>query len=132
MYVYDPPNGGAPQPAINLSITHGVRSSLTMQRTGDLALALNDANRDVAPDLAFADVGGHGYAVVRADPTALEVELVCLPRPVERIDRPDGGEVAYRVTHRVVLWRRGAAPRVVKTTSSGSLPLGSVNARDSG
>jgi alkaline phosphatase D len=130
VYVYDGPNGAAPQAAVNLSITHGVRSSLTMQRTGDLAQALSDANHDVAPDMAFADVGGHGYAVVRADVGSLDVEFVCLPRPIERSDRPDGGDVAYRVTHQAKLWRRGEAPRVVKTASSGVLPLGSVNARD--
>lgn len=89
-------------------------------------------NRDVAPDIAFADVGGHGYAVVRADGLSLEVEFVCLPRPIERSDRPDGGDLAYRITHRTALWRRGEEPLVVRRESSGALPLGSVNPREPG
>jgi alkaline phosphatase D len=129
VYAYDPPNDGAPQPAINLSITHGVVSSLTMQQTGDVAQAIAKSNPALTPDIAFADVGGHGYAMVRADPTSLAVEFVCVPRPVERSDRPDGGELAYRVTHLTKLWRRGETPRVEKIASSGAIPLGSVSSR---
>jgi alkaline phosphatase D len=36
-------------------------------------------------------MGGPGYAVVRAAQHALETEFVCIPRPLERSDRVDGG-----------------------------------------
>jgi alkaline phosphatase D len=35
VYVHQPANGGAAEPAINLAMMHGVRSSLELQRTGD-------------------------------------------------------------------------------------------------
>ena len=89
-------------------------------------------NREVAPDIAFADVGSHGYAIVRADASSLEVEFVCLPPPIERSDRPDGGDLAYRITHRTAPWRRGEEPLVVRGESSGALPLGAVNPREQG
>jgi alkaline phosphatase D len=130
VYAYDPPNGGAPQPAINLSITHGVVSSFTMQQTGDMAQAIAKRNPALTPDIAFADVDGHGYAMVRADPASLAVEFVCVPRPIERSARPDGGELAYRVTHQTKLWRRGEAPRVERIAASLAIPLGSVSSRD--
>jgi hypothetical protein len=71
-----------------------------------------------------ADLGGHGYAVVRASAEDLQVELVCIPRPLERSDRPDGGPLAYRVTHRARLWTPGVAPRLERLGSEGELPLG--------
>ena len=75
---------------------------------------------------------GHGYSVVHADATSLEVEFVCLPRPIGRSGRPDGGDLAYRITHRTALWPRGEEPLVVRAESSGVLPLGSVNPREQG
>jgi hypothetical protein len=46
---------------------------------------------DRVPHRARRDLGGHGYAVVRLDAKALEAEFVCIPRPLERAERPDGG-----------------------------------------
>jgi alkaline phosphatase D len=124
IYLYEPGGGKPVQPAINLSMMHGVQSSLALQRTGDLSQALAASNPDLAPQLAFADVGGHGYAMVRATTDALEVEFVCIPRPLERSDRPDGGPLAYRVTHRVRHWAPGETPRVDRVSAEGELPLG--------
>jgi alkaline phosphatase D len=87
------------EPAINLSIMHGVRASLALQRTGDIHQALTEENPEAAPHLSFVDVGGHGYSVVRAGIDALEVEFVCIPRPIERNESVDGGPLAYRITH---------------------------------
>lgn len=129
VYVHDPADGGPPQPAINLSITHGVRSSLALRETGDVAAARAAKDPAVAPGIAFADVGGHGYAVVHADERAVRVEFVCVPRPNERSDSADGGPLVYRVTHETALWQTGQSPRVVKIDAGGTLPLGSVNDR---
>jgi alkaline phosphatase D len=102
---------------------HGVRSSLELQRTGDLGRALAASNPEVAPHLSFVDVGGHGYAVVRVEPEDLTVEFVCIPRPIERAPGVDGGPLAYRVRHRVRLWTKGESPTVACVAQEGALPL---------
>ncbi|MGA9773697.1 MAG: alkaline phosphatase D family protein [Blastocatellia bacterium] len=123
IYLYKPSAEAAVQPAMNVSIMHGVRASLALQKTGDVRQALAERNPEIAPHLSFMDVGGHGYSVVRAGRDELEVEFVCIPRPVERSDRADGGLLAYRVAHRVKRWASGAAPRLERTTLEGTLPL---------
>jgi len=123
IYVYKPSPEAPAHPAMNISLMHGVRASLALQRTGDARQALAERNPDVAPHLSFVDVGGHGYSVARATADDLEVEFVCIPRPLERSDRVDGGPLAYRVTHRVKRWARGATPQLERTASEGELPL---------
>jgi alkaline phosphatase D len=123
VYVYQPAGGGPPQPAINLSLLRGVRAALELQRTGDLQQALTVSDAQVAGGLAFADVAGHGYGVVQADAASLTVEFVCIPAPLERGNRADGGPLAYRVRHRVDLWNAGAAPQVQRIFVEGTLPL---------
>ena len=78
-------------PAINLTLLHGVRAALALQKTGDAAQARALSNPEVAPHLKFVDLGGHGYARSRASAERLETEFVCIPRPIEGSDRPDGG-----------------------------------------
>lgn len=107
------------EPAINFSLRHGVRASLTLHQTGDRQKALAAHNPDVAPHLSFTDLGGHGYAVVKAGSEDLEVEFVCIPPPLERSDRPDGGPLAYRVKR----WAAGTAPQLERTVVEGELPL---------
>src|SRR6185369_1550277 len=124
VYLHDKPGGGM-EPAINLTLRHGVRASLALHQTGDRQKALAAHNPEVAPHLSFADLGGHGYAVVKAGTDDLEVEFVCIPPPLERSDRPDGGPLAYRVAHRVKRWTAGTAPLLERTTAEGDLPLGS-------
>jgi alkaline phosphatase D len=125
VYVYQPRGAAAAEPAINLAMMHGVRSSLELQRTHDLRAALAASNPEVAPQLSFADTGGHGYSVVRVAPEDLTVEFVCIPRPIERSATPDGGPLTYRVSHRVRLWGRDETPKVVRDSQEGVLPLGS-------
>jgi alkaline phosphatase D len=57
-------------------------------------------------------MGGHGYSVVHATGAFLETEFVCIPRPLERSDRPDGGALRYRVKSRTELWEKGGAPKL--------------------
>jgi alkaline phosphatase D len=123
LYLYDP-GGGAPLAcALNVTLKHGVRSSFVLQRTHDVQQALAASNPDVAPHLDLADLGGHGYCLVRATAEALEVECVAIPRPIERSDAPDGGPLAYRCAYRVPWWDRGAAPTLTRTSHEGALPL---------
>jgi len=123
IYLYQPSPASAVQPAINVSVMHGVAASLALQKTGDVKQALAHRNPEVSPHISFVDAGGHGYSVVRASDDELEVKFVCIPRPIEARGRPDGGPLAYRVRHRVKLWRRGVAPRLERTKVEGTLPL---------
>ena len=123
VYLYQPAADAPVQPAVNFSLMHGVRASLALNRTGDARRALTERNPQLAPHLSFVDLGGHGYSVVRADSNELEVEFVCIVRPLERSERADGGPLAYRVVHRVKRWTHEAAPQIERTKVEGTLPL---------
>jgi alkaline phosphatase D len=122
LYLHDRADGTV-APAMNMAALHGVRSALTLQKTGDLGQALAQSNPDVAPHLSFVDLGGHGYATVRASATELETEFVCVPRPLSRSERPDGGPLAYRVVHRVKPWAPGERPQLTQQVVEGTPPL---------
>ena len=51
-------------------------------------------------------MGGHGYAKVRLTGDEMRTEFVCIPRPITRSERADGGPLRYRVAHIAKLWRR--------------------------
>jgi alkaline phosphatase D len=123
IYLYQSSPEAPVQSALNFSMMYGVRATLALQRTGDVRQALAARNVEVAPQLSFVDTGGHGYATVRATASELRVEFVCIPRPLERNDREDGGPLAYRVTHRVPLWGAGESPRIEHIAAEGTLPL---------
>jgi alkaline phosphatase D len=112
LYVGQGPADARPQPTMNLLLRHGVRSCLEYARTGDIQKARALSNPDLAPHVSFVDMGGHGYSVVHVTSTALETEFVCIPRPLERSERPDGGPLLYRVRCRAALWRKGETPRL--------------------
>jgi alkaline phosphatase D len=115
--------GGATQPAVNLLLRHGVRTCLEYARSGDIKRARALSNPDLAPHLSFLDLGGHGYAILRVTSDAAECEFVCIPRPVERIDSPDGGPLRYRAMHRVRLWTAGTTPRLEQRVVEGDPKL---------
>ncbi|HEY1999955.1 alkaline phosphatase D family protein, partial [Paraburkholderia sp.] len=122
LYVQQSANGDVWR-AINLTTRHGVRSSLSLAKTGDEKAALAQSNPDVAPHLSFVDWGGHGYTAIRASSDALEAEFVCVPRPIARSSTGDGGPLAYRVRHAAKLWRAGEAPKLEQTVIEGTPPL---------
>src|SRR5262249_26044688 len=97
LFLADRPNGV--EPTVNMLSLHGVKSCLEYQKSGDLAAAPRLSNPDLAPHLKFLDMGGHGYATVRVSPEAAECEFVCIPRPLARSTREDGGPLRYRVRH---------------------------------
>ena len=104
-------------------VKHGVRSCLEYARSGDAAKAREFSNRDLAPHVAFVDMGGHGYAVVRAAQDRLETEFVCIPRPLERSDRADGGPLNYRVRAHARLWSKGEHPALTMDVLEGDPKL---------
>ena len=110
MYLADRQGSTKPDPTINMLLRHGVRSALDT-RSSDLSKARALSNPELAPHLSLVDVGGHGYAAVRATADTLDTEFVCLPRPIERSAAPDGGPLRYRVSHRTRLWARGERPQ---------------------
>ena len=112
LFVGQGPADSAPQPTLNLLLRHGVRSCLEYAQSGDIAKARKLSNPDLSPHLKFVDMGGHGFAVVRATADWMETEFVCIPRPIERSDRADGGEILYRVKYRAKLWREGEQPEL--------------------
>jgi alkaline phosphatase D len=122
LYAHDGPNGTDGH-KINMTMLHGVRSSLAFKETGDRAAALAVRNPDMAPHLKFADYGGHGYATVRVSAAEMETEFVCIPRPLTRAETPDGGPLLYRVIHRVPLWQAGQPPRLIQEVIEGTPPF---------
>lgn len=111
LYIYDRPDGSM-QSTYDMTLMHGVRSSFVLKETGDGAKARAASNPELSPHLKFVDHGGHGYATVRASPQELLTEFVCIPRPLERSEREDGGPLVYRVAHRVAAWKPGEAPQL--------------------
>jgi alkaline phosphatase D len=93
-------------------LRHGVRSCLEYTKTGNIEAARAASNPALSPHLSFVDMGGHGYSIVRASSTALETEFVCIPRPLERSEREDGGPLRYRVRFRTSLWKKGGSPQM--------------------
>jgi len=103
---------GDGQPIMNMLLRHGVRSCLEYAKSGDVKKARALSNPDLSPHVSFVDMGGHGYSVVRAASDSLETEFVCIPRPLERSERPDGGPLNYRVKVRANLWKNGDTPKL--------------------
>jgi alkaline phosphatase D len=101
-----------PQPTINMLLRDGVRSCIEYARSGDIGKARAASNPELSPHLSFVDMGGHGYAVVRVTRATFETEFVCIPRPLERSGRPDGGALLYRAQFATKMWRPGESPKL--------------------
>jgi alkaline phosphatase D len=56
---------------------------------------------------------------VRLSGEEMRTEFVCIPRPIARSERPDGGPLRYRVAHTARLWRSGEAPRLERKVLEG-------------
>jgi alkaline phosphatase D len=111
LYVADRPDGTYAW-TYNLLLKHGVRSALEYAKSFDLAKAHAVSNPELAPHLEFIDAGGHGYAAVRLTGREMRTEFVCIPRPITRSERADGGPLRYRVAHTAKLWKPGEAPKL--------------------
>ena len=109
LFLADRP-AGKPEWTYNMLLKHGVRSCLEYARSFDLKRAHAVSNPKLSPHLEFVDMGGHGYATVRLTSGEMRTEFVCIPRPITRSDRPDGGPLRYRVVHTASLWKPGERP----------------------
>jgi alkaline phosphatase D len=119
LFLADRPNGAKPDWTFNMLLKHGVRSCLDYAKSFDLDRARSLSNPALSPHLEFVDMGGHGYAKVRLTGDEMRTEFVCIPRPITRSDRPDGGELRYRVEHRAKLWRAGERPQLMQRVLEG-------------
>jgi alkaline phosphatase D len=119
LYLGQSPTDTKPQPTINLLLRHGVRSCLEYAKTGDIAKARAATNPNLSPHLTFVDMGGHGYAVVRASAENFETEFVCIPRPIECSKTADGGPLTYRVLNTTSTWRKNETPKLITRVLEG-------------
>jgi alkaline phosphatase D len=101
-----------PQPTINMLLRHGVKSCLEYANNRDINKARALSNPDLSPHVSFVDMGGHGYSVVCATSDAIETTFVCIPRPLERSDREDGGPLNYRARFRATIWAKDESPKL--------------------
>jgi alkaline phosphatase D len=115
--------GAKPEWTYNMLLRHGVRSCLEYAKSFDLKRARSLSNPDLAPHLEFVDMGGHGYAKVRLSADEMRTEFVCIPRPVTRSERPDGGPLRYRVLHSAALWKSGQRPQLKTSVLEGDVGL---------
>lgn len=111
LFLADKP-AGPPDWTHNMLLRHGVRSCLDYAKNFDRERARALSNPDLAPHLEFVDLGGHGFAKVRLTPDEMRTEFVCIPRPITRSERADGGPLRYRVSHTAALWKSGERPRL--------------------
>jgi len=116
--------GAKPEWTLNMLLRHGVRSCLEYAKSFDLKRARSLSNPELAPHLEFVDMGAHGYAKVRLSAKEMRTEFVCIPRPVTRSERPDGGPLRYRVVHTAALWKSGERPRLKTSVVEGDAGLG--------
>jgi alkaline phosphatase D len=123
LFLADRPGDAKPEPTVNLTLHRGVRSALEYARSGDIERARALTNPDLSPHLEFIDMGGHGYSTVTVSSDAIQTEFLCIPRPIQRSDRPDGGPIRYRVVHRATRWKAGERPRLVQRVVEGDPKL---------
>jgi alkaline phosphatase D len=122
LFLADRP-GQPPAWTFNMLLKHGVRSCLEYAKSFDLERAHALSNPDLSPHLEFVDMGGHGYATVRLAGNEMRTEFVCIPRPITRSDRPDGGPLRYRVVHTAALWKPGERPVLRQRVLEGDVGL---------
>src|SRR6478672_4709165 len=123
LFLADRPDGGKPHWTHNMLLKHGVRSCLEYAKSFDLERARSLSNPDLSPHLEFVDMGGHGYSKVRLSADEMRTEFVCIPRPVTRSERPDGGDIRYRVVHNAELWKSGERPQLKTSVLEGEVGL---------
>jgi alkaline phosphatase D len=124
LYLADRLDDTRPDWTFNMLLKHGVRSCLEYAKTFDRARARALSNPALSPHLEFVDMGGHGYSTVRLSGDEMRTEFVCIPRPIARSERPDGGPLRYRLTYRAKLWRPGERPQLTQQSLEGDPGLG--------
>jgi alkaline phosphatase D len=123
LFLADREAGAKPDWTFNMLLKHGVRACFEYAKSFDLKRARSLSNPDLAPHLEFVDLGGHGYAKVQLSADEMRTEFVCIPRPIARSERPDGGPIRYRVLHTAALWKSGERPKLKTSVLEGDVGL---------
>ena len=123
LFLADRGAGAKPDWTFNMLLKHGVRACLEYAKSFDLNRARSKSNPDLAPHVEFVDLGGHGYAKVQLSADEMRTEFVCIPRPIARSERPDGGPIRYRVVHTAALWKSGERPKLNTSVLEGDVGL---------
>ncbi|HKR62550.1 MAG TPA: alkaline phosphatase D family protein [Thermoanaerobaculia bacterium] len=123
LFLADRGPGANPEWTFNMLLKHGVRACLEYAKSFDLKRARSLSNPDLAPHIEFVDLGGHGYAKVRLSSHEMRTEFVCIPRPITRSERSDGGPIRYRVVHTAALWKSGERPHLKTSVLDGDVGL---------
>jgi len=123
LFLADKDAGAKPDWTLNMLLRHGVRACLEYAKSFDLKRARSLSNPDLAPHLEFVDLGGHGYARVQLSAGEMRTEFVCIPRPIARSEKPDGGPIRYRVLHTAALWKSGERPQLKTSVLEGDVGL---------
>jgi alkaline phosphatase D len=123
LFLADRPDGAKPDWTNNMLVKHGVRSCLEYAKSFDIKRARSLSNPDLAPHLEFVDLGAHGYAKVQLSVAEMRTEFVCIPRPIARSERPDGGPIRYRVLHTAAMWKSGERPQLKTSVLEGDVGL---------
>lgn len=92
LIVWDGPAG--PEPALNLTFTHGTVASATLAETGDVRAAAGAANPSQNPHLAYVDSDAYGIGIATLDGAEARVEMITFPAPVVAPD--EGGVTPLR------------------------------------
>ena len=126
LFLADRAGAAKPEPAVNMLLRHGVRSCLEYARSGDLAKARELSNPGNAPHVAFVDMGGHGYAVVRAAARSprYRVRLHSATAGAQRARRRRSASLPRRALVRIVeKWRTTAARTACRRRRCGFVDL---------
>ena len=123
LFLADREGGAKPDWTYNMLLRHGVRACFEYAKSFDLKRARSLSNPDLSPHLEFVDLGGHGYAKVQLSAKEIRTEFVCIPRPIARSEREDGGPIRYRVLHTAALWKYGERPQLKASVLEGDVGL---------
>jgi len=119
LFLADRSDGAKPDWTFNMLLKHGVRSCLEYAKSFDIKRAHAVSNPQLSPHVEFVDTGGHGYSTVRLTGDEMRTEFVCIPRPITRSERADGGPLRYRVVHTAKLWEPGERPHLTQQVLEG-------------
>jgi alkaline phosphatase D len=94
-------------PALNVTLRHGVQSTLVLQGTGDPARARAATNPRQNPHLAYMDTTANGIGVIALDATGCRTALWTFPPPVstrfERLRVATFSQPVWRAGQRIAL-----------------------------
>ena len=106
----------------NNTVVNGLRAGVLTNYTNSTAIGAMFRNERASPGLSFLDSKAHGYALVRATPDKLTVELVNVG-DVSHDAGPQGSSVLRRSRFEVAPWGPDEEPRLGAPTFEGTPPF---------